>query len=251
MHSVVRRRLSVAASRAVIIIALGAVALTANASPARAAGGGTIEGTVRLAHPAPPLPAVPVAKDVAICGHDAKSEAILVGKGGALRNVVVFVNDAPFAGPPAPTAGASLDQKQCRYVPHVQALTVGTPLSLMNNDAILHNIHANASGMTVFNVAMPIKGQKLPVPMRKPGLLKLQCDAGHSWMNGWIYVFEHPYFATTDDKGGFIIKDVPPGDYTLELWHEPADGQGPGARTTAKVKVSADKPAHLDLTLAL
>jgi plastocyanin len=251
MQSVVRCRVRVVISGAAFVAALGAVVLTSSASPARAAGGGTIEGTVRLAHPGPPLPAVPVVKDAAVCGHDAKNEAVLVGKGGALRNVVVFVKDAHFAGPPPPTAGASLDQKRCRYVPHVQALTVGTPLSLMNNDAILHNIHANDSGMTVFNVAMPIKGQKLPVPMRKPGLMKLQCDAGHSWMNGWIYVFDHPYFATTDDKGDFIIKDVPPGDYTLELWHEPTDGQGPGVRTNAKVKVSADKPAHLDLTFTL
>ena len=53
--------------------------------------------------------------------------------------------------------------------------------------------------MTVFNVAMPIKGQKLPIPMRKPGLMKLQCDAGHTWMNGWIYVFDHPYYAVTDE----------------------------------------------------
>jgi hypothetical protein len=96
----------------------------------------------------------------------------------------VFVKDARFEGKLAPVAGAALDQRQCRYLPHVQALTVGTPLSLMNNDAILHNVHANDESMTVFNVAMPIKGQKLPMPMRKPGLMKLQCDAGHVWMNG-------------------------------------------------------------------
>ena len=96
----------------------------------------------------------------------------------------MFVKDARFEGKLAPVAGAALDQRQCRYLPHVQALTVGTPLSLMNNDAILHNVHANDESMTVFNVAMPIKGQKLPMPMRKPGLMKLQCDAGHVWMNG-------------------------------------------------------------------
>ncbi len=82
MPSVVRRRISVAASRAVIIVASGAFALTSSASPARAAGGGTIEGTVRLAHPGPPLAPLPVAKDVAVCGRDAKNEAVVVGKGG-------------------------------------------------------------------------------------------------------------------------------------------------------------------------
>ena len=164
---------------------------------------------------------------------------------------MVSVKDARFQGPPPPVTGAALDQKKCRYLPHVQALTVGTPLSVMNSDATLHNVHANEADMTVFNVALPIKGLKLPVPMRKPGLMKLQCDAGHTWMVGWIYVFEHPYYAVTDDHGGFSIKDVPAGEHTIELWHEPADGQGQGVRTSAKVKIVEGQVAHLDLTLHL
>jgi plastocyanin len=210
-----------------------------------------VTGTIRLATPAPSLPAHPVVKDGSVCGREAPNEAVVAGKGGCLRNVVVFVKDARFEGKPAPVAGAALDQKACRYAPHVQALTVGTPLSLMNNDAILHNVHANEANMTVFNVAMPIKGQKLPIPMRKPGLMKLQCDAGHTWMNGWIYVFDHPYYAVTDEGGTFTIKDVPAGEHTLELWHEPADGTGAGVRTTAKVKVTDGGVAKLDLTIKL
>ena len=217
---------------------------------------GTIEGTVRLAGPVPPPAPRPIAKDANVCGREAPAEAVVAGKAGALRNVVVFVKDARVAGPPPPVAGASLDQRQCRYVPHVQALTVGTPLSVMNNDAILHNVHGNEARegsppLTVFNVAMPIKGQKLPVPMRKPGLVRLQCDAGHTWMNAWIYVFDHPYYAVTDDNGAFVIAGVPAGEHVVELWHEPASGQGPGVRTTAKVKVVDGKRAKLDLTFNL
>jgi len=226
-----------------------ALSLSLTASSALAAG--TIEGTVKVAKPCPAPPAHEVVKDASVCGKDAPNEAVLVDKKGGLQNVVVFVKDAKFAGKPAPVANAALDQRRCRYFPHVQALTVGTPLALMNNDAILHNVHANDTGMTVFNVAMPIKGQKLPIPMRKPGLMKLQCDAGHTWMNGWIYVFDHPYYAVTDEKGAFAIKDLPPGEYTLELWHEPADGQGSGVRQTAKVKVADGAPTKLDLKLEL
>jgi len=217
----------------------------------RALAAGSIEGTIKVDGPVPAPTAHAVLKDAGVCGKESPNEAVVVGKKGGLRNVVVFVKDARFAGALAPVANAALDQKQCRYFPHVQALTVGTPLALMNNDAILHNVHANDAGMTVFNVAMPIKGQKLPIPMRKPGLMKLQCDAGHTWMNGWIYVFDHPFFAVTDDKGAFVIKDVPPGTYTVELWHEPADGQGAGVRTTAQVTVGDGKPAKLDLALKL
>ena len=81
--------------------------------------------------------------------------------------------------------------------------------------------------------------------------MRLQCDAGHTWMNGWIYVFDHPYYAVTDEAGTFTIKDVPAGEHTLELWHEPADGTGAGVRTTAKVMVSDGGVAKLDLTINL
>jgi hypothetical protein len=223
----------------------------------RAFGNGVIEGTVRLAGPAPVAAARPIAKDVNVCGSAAPAEAVVVGKAGELANVVVSVTDARFPGAPPPTAGASIDQRRCRYVPHVQAVTVGTPLAVMNNDAILHNVHGRAARsdggppLTVFNLALPIKGQKLPVVMRNAGLVKLQCDAGHTWMNAWIYVFDHPFHAVTNDSGAFVIADVPAGEHVVELWHEPANGEGPGTRVTAKVKVIDGKRARLDLTLRL
>ena len=234
---------------------LGLWAFVSSLTAGRALASGGIEGTIRLAGPAPLVAARPIAKDANVCGAEAPAESVIVGQGGVLANVVVFVTDARFAGPP-PSPHASVDQRRCRYAPHVQAVTVGTPVAVMNNDAILHNVHGNEAGAgvaapTLFNLAMPIKGQKLPVPMRKPGLIRLQCDAGHSWMNAWIYVFAHPYFAVTDNAGAFVIDGVPAGDHVVELWHEPASGQGPGTRTTARIKVVDGKRARLDLTLHL
>jgi hypothetical protein len=230
---------------------LACMAALLGLAPGAARAGGTIEGIVRLAGPAPAVAPRPIARDAKVCGREAPAESVVVDSAGALANVVVFVKDGRFPGAPPPVADAALDQRQCRYVPHVQALTVGTPLAVMNNDPILHNVHGNDSSSTVFNVAMPIKGQRLPVALRKPGLVRLQCDAGHSWMNAWIYVFDHPYYAVTDASGAFVIKDVPAGDHVLELWHEPPGGQGAGARTSAKVKVVDGKRAHLELTLGL
>jgi hypothetical protein len=224
--------------------------------PGLAFANGTIEGTIRLAGPAPAVAARPILKDASVCGREAAAESVVAGKGGTLGNVVVFLKDAKPGAAPAPAVGASLDQRRCRYVPHVQALTIGTALAVMNNDAILHNVHGNEAktdgpALTVFNLATPIKGQKVPVAMRKPGLVKLQCDAGHTWMNAWIYVFDHPYYAVTDDSGAFVIGDVPAGEHVVELWHEPANGEGAGTRTTAKVKVTDGKSARLDLALRL
>jgi hypothetical protein len=233
-------------------ISIAAAALIAGPAFAN----GTIEGTVRLAGSPPAVAPRPILKDATVCGREAAAESVVVGKGGALGNTVVFVKDARPAGPPPPAAGASVDQRQCRYIPHVQALPAGTPLAVMNSDAILHNVHGNELGanqpaLTAFNVATPIKGQKVPVSLRKPGLVRLGCDAGHTWMNAWIYVFDHPYYAVTDEAGKFVIGDVPAGEHEVELWHEPADGQGPGTRMTAKIKVVDGKRARLDLTFRL
>ena len=163
------------------VLGLSAVVWSLASGGALANGG--IEGTIRLAGPAPVVAARPIAKDANVCGGEAPAESVVVGKAGALANVVVSVTDARFTGAPPPSPARRLDQRRCRYAPHVQAVTVGTPLAVMNNDAILHNVHGNEAApvgpaLTVFNLAMPIKGQKLPVPMRKPGLIRVAVRCG-------------------------------------------------------------------------
>ncbi|MEE9612082.1 MAG: carboxypeptidase regulatory-like domain-containing protein, partial [Desulfatiglandales bacterium] len=73
---------------------------------------------------------------------------------------------------------------------------------------------------TVFNLALPLKGQKIKKRLRRPGMLSVKCDAGHTWMSAYVYVSKHPYYSVTDKKGSFEIKDVPPGTYMLKAWHE-------------------------------
>jgi hypothetical protein len=218
-------------------------------SPALA---GDLSGTIRLEGPPHDFAVVPIAKDASVCGRQAAHDMLIVDRDGGLANVVVAIKG--LKAPAPPTKGASVDQVGCRYAPHVQALTVGSELAVLNNDAVLHNVHGTietgASPLTVFNVAMPFKGGKSPQVLKKPGAIKLRCDAGHTWMSAYVHVFDHPFFAVTDEKGRFTIKDVPPGKYTVELWHEPiADKQAPIVHT-ATVEVSDGKTATLDTAFA-
>lgn len=219
------------------------------ATPAAAA---TVEGTVRVDGACPKLPAIKVAKDATVCGAEQASEAAAAGPDGGLRNVVVSLHPTKPAAPATlpPPGKATVDQLGCMYKPHVQAVTVGSELTLVNSDRVLHNVHANLAGVTVFNMAMPIKGQRLPTKLTRPGPVRLQCDAGHTWMNAWIYVLAEPKFAVTDDQGHFSIPDVPPGEYTVEYWHEPVDGKGAGITKTAHLVVG-DKPVRADARVKL
>jgi plastocyanin len=232
--------------------------LVASSVPARVAWSalatnGSVVGTVRVERLPPKTPPAKIAKDAAVCGREAMSEAMIVGPDKGVANVVVMLKGVKPGKPPAPTANAFIDQVGCRYTPHVQAVTVGTSLNLLNNDAVLHNVHGTlgpaGKQITVFNVAMPFKGQKLPTVLKRPGVIKLRCDAGHTWMSAYVHVLDHPYFAVTDAKGAFALKDVPPGKYTLEYWHEPADDKSPAILKTAEIEVVASKAIPADLTL--
>ena len=225
--------------------------LAALLAPAAAHANGSVTGVVKLGGPAPALPAHKVTKDAAVCGADKPNESVVVSKTGALANVVVSLRAPRSPSPPPPTANAALDQKGCRYEPHVQAVTVGTSLALVNSDAVLHNVHGSAGPVQVFNLAMPIRNQRIPTKLTRPGLVRLQCDAGHTWMNAWISVFDHPFFAVTGPDGSFQIKNVPPGHYAVDYWHEPLDGKGAGVTTAAEVDVKDGVPTRADAVLEL
>lgn len=183
---------------------------------------GSIAGVVKFSGSRPKLEPRPVTKSPEICGHAAKPpEDLILGEGGAVRNAVVMI-EAIKRGKKVSTAESPvLDQKKCDYLPHVQSVTAGSTLEIRNSDDLLHNVHGKLDGKaTVFNIAMPLKNQKITKQLTKPGLITLQCDAGHTWMNGYVVVVEHPYHATTDKKGMFVLAGVPPGVYKVKTWHE-------------------------------
>jgi plastocyanin len=119
-----------------------------------------------------------------------------------------------------PTQPATIDQKECRYHPHVFGIRAGQPLDILNSDPTLHNIHAQPSANQEFNVGQPVQGMKTTRTFTaREVMVPFKCDV-HGWMNAYAGVLDHPYFAVTNLDGRFELKSLPPGTYTVEAWHE-------------------------------
>ncbi len=196
-----------------------------------------------------------VIKDRDYCGDTITDESLVASPRGGLQNVVVSIDDIK-EGKALPYAIKEVANKQCRYQPHVEVLAVCDKLMISNRDPILHNTHAymgpgvfepikpektkdglwvineqDAQGpataqgpmvafTTLFNLGLPTQDFMPKKTMRQTGLITLKCDAGHTWMTGYVWVKPHPYADVTDPDGDFLITDIPAGEYTVTFWHE-------------------------------
>lgn len=188
--------------------------------------GGTITGVVRLAGSAPKQLVFETGKDPDWCGTRKVSPRLVLGAHAGVANTVISLEGVTQGKRFAPNGKYILDQWKCEYVPHILLLPLGADLDIVNSDAVLHNVHTYSPGKeprTVFNIAQPIKGVRIPVKggrFSQPGPYQATCDAGHPWMSAYVVVIEHPYYAVTDANGRFELRDVPPGTYTIKMWHE-------------------------------
>ena len=149
------------------------------------------------------------------------SEEVVVNSNNTLKNVFVYVKTGLEGKTfPVPAEPVSFDQSGCHYVPHVVGVMVGQPFQIINSDSTLHNVHSLSKESKQFNLGMPIKGMKIKKTFEKPEIMaKVKCDV-HPWMNAYIGVLSHPFYAVSGEDGSFEIKDLPPGTYTLEAWQE-------------------------------
>ena len=212
--------------------------------------GATISGKVKFTGARPTNPKIDMSEEAACKAKyptAPTAETVVVNANGTLSNVFVYVKAGLPAGAtyPAPTTPVTLDQNGCRYHPHVLGIQVGQTLNIKNSDPLLHNIKAKAVKNRPFNVSQPnvtatptVRTFNMPEVM-----VPLECNV-HGWMNAWLGVLPHPFFAVTGADGSFSIKGLPPGTYTIEAWHEKYGTQ------TATVTVAGAAPKTQDFTFA-
>jgi Polysaccharide lyase family 4, domain II len=184
------------------------------------ADGGSIQGKVTFAGSPPPKKKIIPTKDKEACGSSPRDvDQILLGSDKTVQEAIVYLQKVEKGKAWDKAAKApEINNVKCDFQPHVQVIPVGD-IDIVNSDPVLHNTHGFLDKLTVFNVALPNQNQRIKRPLKKSGLVRVECDA-HGWMLGWIFVAESPYYAVTGKDGSFTIKDVPPGSYTLVAWQE-------------------------------
>ena len=211
-----------------------------------------IVGVVTLKGTPPSEKEITPLEDDPTCGalHNEKpmTRFYVVGKNGELADAVVLLKDANGKDITGKSTGASappavLDQKGCLYVPTILAVQTGQKIVVKTSDPCVHNIHctpAVAGNEEQNDVQMP-GGADLAYTFPKQEMfLCFKCDV-HPWMFAWVSVMDSPYFSVSDKEGKFVIKNVPPGKYTVVANHRKLGEQ------TQAVEVT-DKDVTLNLT---
>ena len=210
-----------------------------------------ITGTVVFAGKAPALKPLDMQAE-AVChkthgGKHAPNEALVLGTGNTMGNIMVWVSKGLPAGKtyPASKTPVTLDQDGCTYKPHVMGIMVGQPYRILNNDGILHNIHTLPKINPSFNRGQPATVKEMSTNFPKPeGMFQVKCDV-HPWMSAYVGVFTHPFYSVTSADGKFTISGLDAGTYEITAWHERLGTQ------TASITVGASDTKTQDFKFAV
>ncbi len=185
-----------------------------------------ITGKVVLQGTLPPEKPLDVLKNDVNCGklvnEAPQTRFFVVSTNGELADVVVHLKGVMGKSAGETQEPLLLDQLNCEYVPYIAAAQTRQKILVRNSDPVFHNVHPTPALGTrnkETNKAQMGKGRDLEFAFEDPEMfLRYKCDV-HPWMYSYVSVFDHPYFAVTDTKGNFTIKNVPPGKYTIEASH--------------------------------
>ncbi|HEY7413306.1 MAG TPA: hypothetical protein VII13_21370 [Vicinamibacteria bacterium] len=224
--------------------AAGAATSSATAAGVPATGTASIAGKIKFEGAEPAGEKVRVAADAkcaAMHPQGLEKKAVEV-KDGGLAHAFVYIKSGVTGSYPVPTEPVLLDQKGCMYDPPVMAVRTGQPIKIRNSDDTLHNIHPRPTINDEFNFGQARKGMEETRSFSKEEvMIPVGCDV-HPWMRSYISVVGHPFFAVSDDGGSYEIKNVPAGEYEIEVYHGKLKGQ------VQKVTVKEGEKAALDFT---
>jgi plastocyanin len=192
--------------------------------PVDPATAGTISGAVTLDGTPPALKPIDMSASPACVQANPAPvvpPVVVTGDNGALANVVVYVKSGlGNYRYDVPAETAVLHQKNCMYDPHVMALMTGQPFEVQNNDPTMHNVHPMPKRNRQWSNSQPAGSAALHETFTHSEFaMPVLCNV-HPWMRSTVFVFDHPYFAVTSKDGSFQLKNLPPGTYTIEAWHE-------------------------------
>lgn len=206
------RARAAAATRAIVAVITTLALLTLSSAPS-ALGAGSVKGTITTGG----APRTPVA------------------------NAVVMI-DGPSVPAAAGAPHAVMDQRQDTFIPRVVVVPTGTTVDFPNNDPHIHNVFTTLKGKQHFDLGMYLQGETKSVTFDTPGVVPVRCNV-HPMMEGYVVVHTNPYAAVSDERGGYTITGVPPGTYTLRVWHERL------AERKTPVVVRDDQVQALDIRL--
>lgn len=192
---------------------------------------GDIKGRVVWAPPVLPLAAaiaVPPGNGAGCPAKVANEEWVVNAKNKGLKNVFVWLEANkgetlpihPNLAKPVPK-NVEIDQPACAFIPNAVAMRQGDVFLIKNTSAIAHNCKGSGEQALAqdFNILIP-PGGAVPVQNLKASRLPMRIECNiHPWMGGWLRIYDHPYFAVTDDDGNFSFKDAPVGNFRLKVWH--------------------------------
>ncbi len=199
----------------------GGEAATPAAAPAAVADAGTITGSIDFAGEAPANATVDMSAEAPCAAKHTTTPTreTVIANGGKLTNVFVYIKEGITGDYPAPSTPVNVNQDGCVYIPHVVGAQVGQTVAFQNSDGLLHNIKAAPTNNRTFNISQPNNMTTNRSFSAAEVMIPVQCDV-HGWMEMYIGVVAHPYFAESGTDGSFRIGNLPPGTYTLEAWHE-------------------------------
>jgi hypothetical protein len=176
---------------------------------------GGIHGKILFAGDKKQLPPHKTGKYKKACGPFVPNEELMFENNG-LANVVIYIEGEVPGGKPK---SHFIDQKNCRYYPHVTAMMKDEEIEIRSSDKINHNIHTYSFENDPINIMFTPGQENYTQEMEEPEVVKIECDL-HFWMTAWIVVTENSFYNVSGKDGTFQIPDVPPGKYTFTAWHE-------------------------------